>query len=272
MAKVQSVPRLAGRKRAARPAQPGLPDPKSRGPFRPFTSDPGWSEAWWWLGIPLAVGIFVVLSYRIDPGWHRLWVTRESGILETAQFILTVMGLALAVQLLFDPFVRRRPLVFAVTVVAALSCLFIGGEEVSWGQHIFFWQDPELVSAVNDEGEFSIHNMNKAFERTPRTLLEIGVLIGGIVLPALCAFAPRLRQSRIALFLPSAALVPTALFMLFFKFDGTLSKYTGHSLFAARASEAVEVYLYFFILAYLIVFERRIRELETEGRGKRAKG
>ena len=48
-----------------------------------------------------------------------------------------------AVQLLFDPFVRRRPLVFAVTLIAALSCLYIGGEEVSWGQHIFFWQNPD---------------------------------------------------------------------------------------------------------------------------------
>jgi hypothetical protein len=34
---------------------------------------------------------------------------------------------------------------------------------------------------------------------------------------------------------------------------------------AARPSEAVEFYLYFFIMAYLIVFERRIAALETEG-------
>jgi hypothetical protein len=34
---------------------------------------------------------------------------------------------------------------------------------------------------------------------------------------------------------------------------------------AARPSEAIEVYLYFFMMAYLIVFERRISELETEG-------
>ena len=272
MAKSLSEPRLAGRRRTAAPVKPGLPDPRTKGPFRPFASDPGWSEAWWWLGIPLAVAIFVVLSYRVDPAWHRVWVTRESGILETAQFILTVMGLALAVQLLFDLFVRRRPLVFAVTVVAALSCLFIGGEEVSWGQHIFFWQEPELVSAVNDEGEFSLHNMNKGFERGPRNLLEIGVLIGGLIVPALCAFVPRLRQSRMALFLPAAALVPMTLFAVFFKLAGTLTKYEMAGGVAARPSEAVEVYLYFFIFAYLIVFERRIRELETEGPAKNTKG
>ena len=33
---------------------------------------------------------------------------------------------------------------------------------------------------------------------------------------------------------------------------------------AARPSEAAEFYLYFFMVAYLIVFERRIRELAAE--------
>jgi hypothetical protein len=127
-------------------------------------------------------------------------MTGESGILETAQFVFMVIGLAIAVQLLFSPFVRRRPLVLAATAVAALACLFIGGEEVSWGQHIFFWQEPSLVTAVNEEGELSLHNMKKGFERGPRTLLEIGVFAGGLVVPLLCVYAPWLRQSRLALF------------------------------------------------------------------------
>ena len=181
-----------------------------------------------------------------------------------------VIGFAIAVQLLLDPFVRRRPFVLAVTIVAAVSCLYIAGEEVSWGQHIFFWQEPSLLSEVNDEGELSIHNMNKAFERTPRTLLELWVVIGGLVAPALCWFRPRLRQSRVALFLPAAILVPTALFMLSFKLDGALSKFTGANYLSARPSEAVEFYLYFFILAYLILFERRIHELETDDVGANA--
>jgi len=69
----------------------------------------------------------------------------------------------------------------------------------------------------------------------------------------------------VALFLPSAVLIPATLFMLAFKIDGTASKWTGHALFAARPSEAVEFYLYFFIFAYLVIFERRIREIEREG-------
>lgn len=268
MAKIQSMPRLGGR----RPSTPlPLPDPQSKGPFRPFAVDPGWSEAWWWLALPVAAALFVLISYQGAPDWHRAWVTSESGILETAQFILMVMGFAIAVQLLFDPFVRRRPLIYAVAAAAVLGCLFIGGEEVSWGQHIFFWQDPTLVSAVNGEGEFSLHNMNKGFERAPRAILEIAVLIGGLVVPALCAFRPHLRQSRLALFLPSAVLVPTALLMLFFKFDTSFARYLGGSHAAARSSEAVELYLYFFVFAYLVMFERRVRELETQGQAVKTK-
>lgn len=270
MAKLSSVPRLAGRKPIA--AAPGLPDPRRRGPFRPFATDPGWHEAWWWLAIPALAAAFVLVSYRIDPAWHGAWVTRESGLLETGQFIFMVMGLAIAVQLLFDPFVRRRPLILAATAGAVLACFYIGGEEVSWGQHIFFWQSPGLVTEINGEGEFSLHNVNKAFERAPRTVLELGVLVGGIFIPLACAFAPNLRRSRLALFLPGAALMPLALFALFFKLAGTLSKHGLAASVAARPSEAVEFYMYFFIFAYLVTFERRIRALAAEGAPSGAEG
>ena len=183
-----------------------------------------------------------------------------------------VMGLAIAVQLLFDPFVRRRPLILAFIAFAALACLYIGGEEVSWGQHIFLWQSPDLVTEVNSEGEFSLHNMNKAFERAPRTLLELGILVGGIIVPLVCAVAPGLRRGRLALFLPSASLLPIALFALFFKLAGTLTKYGMAGPVAARPSEAVEFFMYFFIFAYLVVFERRIRALGAESKGARAEG
>ncbi len=83
--------------------------------------------------------------------------------------------------------------------------------------------------------------MNKGFERGPRTLLEIGVFAGGLVVPLLCVYA------RLALFLPAAALLPTALFASLFKLAGLLGEYHAMSFgVAARPSEAVEFYLYFF--------------------------
>src|ERR1043165_9433510 len=52
-----------------------LPDPiMSHGPYRPFTTDPGWSESWWWLGIPVLFAVWLLLTWRIAPAWYSKWV------------------------------------------------------------------------------------------------------------------------------------------------------------------------------------------------------
>ena len=204
-------------------------------------------------------------SYAISPDWYLRWVVREGiGFLETAQFILMVVGFAIAVQLLFARYVRQRPFVLAVTILAAISCLYIGGEEVSWGQHLFFWEDASLITEENRSGEFGIHNMYSILEQAPRTTLEIGVYVGGILVPLWCAIVPRVRASRLALFLPAAILAVPALGALLFKFVDLLGHYSMIPLIVGRPSEAIEFYLYFFMMAYLIVFDRRIAALEAE--------
>jgi hypothetical protein len=245
--------------------RPHLPDPKNAaGPFRPFASDPGWDEAWWWLGLPLAVALLIILTGFFAPDIYNAWIIPEGyGVLEFSQFLTMIAAFAMAVRLLFRPFVRRRPLVLAATIIAALSSLFIAGEEMSWGQHFFHWNTPEYWAAVNVDDETNLHKTYDIFDKIPRVTLELGVLIGGILIPAAAWFRPQIRASRFALFFPAAALVPTALLALCFKLlDEARS---GKLVFAyERPSESIEFYLYFFILAYLIVFSRRIGELETD--------
>ena len=72
-----------------------LPDPKiPHGPYRPFTSDPGWSEAWWWLGLPLFVAAFTIGSYWLSAEWYDRGVLPEGyGIVVLAQFFIPLFGL-----------------------------------------------------------------------------------------------------------------------------------------------------------------------------------
>ena len=166
MAKLPSVPRFAARSRAA-PAQPGLPDPKiPTGPYRPFTSDPGCSEAWWWLGVPVFVAVFVLGTYWIVPAWYVRYVLPEGyGLLEISHFFIPLFGLFIAGSLLMLPFVRARPFVFSVALIGALSCLYIAGEEMSWGQHFFHWNTPEYWAMVNRQEETNLHNTWAIFEK-----------------------------------------------------------------------------------------------------------
>jgi uncharacterized integral membrane protein len=160
------------------------------------------------------------------------------------------------VRLLFKPFVRKRPFVFAVTIIAVLGCIYTAGEEMSWGQHFFHWKTPEYWAMVNRQQETNLHNIYPAFEQWPRTVVALGVAIGGILVPLAAAFFPRVRSNRMSLFLPASALLPTAVIAMDFKLELV------HRL-VNRPSEAVELYLYFFILGYLIVYARRIREVEA---------
>ena len=107
---------------------------------------------------------------------------------------------------------------------------------------------------VNRQQETNLHNIYPAFEQWPRTIVALGVVIGGILVPLAAAFFPRVRSNRLSLFLPASALLPTAVIAMVFKLAGIVH----------RPSEAVELYLYFFILGYLIIFTLRIRELEIQ--------
>jgi len=242
-----------------------FPDPIiPHGPYRSFTVDPGWSEVWWWLGVPVLVAIWLLVTWQIVPGWYSKWVIPEGyGILEFSQFVTMVAALFIAVRLLLKPFVRKRPFVFAITIISALSCLYTAGEEMSWGQHFFHWNTPEYWAMVNRQQETNLHNVYPAFEQWPRAILEIGVVIGGIIVPIAAAIFPRIRSNRLSLFLPPAALLSTAVIAMLFKLTGTLSQKGYIPELVHRPSEAIESYLYYFILAYLIVFARRIRQLET---------
>src|SRR5262245_5781097 len=249
---------------AKSPAGAHLPDPARPGPYRPFTTDPGWNEAWWWLGFPVLVALFVMVSYRVAPDWYHKSVIPEGyGVLELTQFIILLLGLAIAVRLLFDPFVRKRPFVLTVTIIGALTCLYTAGEEISWGQHFFHWTTPEYWALVNRQQETNLHNTYAVLEKWPRAVLEVGIAIGGLFLPLAEAFFPFVRANRLSLFLPAAALVPTAVGVFAFKFADMLYKRNMIEEVTGRPSETVEIYLYYFILGYLIVYARRIGELEA---------
>jgi hypothetical protein len=105
---------------------------------------------------------------------------------------------------------------------------------------------------VNRQQETNLHNAYPAFEQWPRAIVALGAVIGGILVPLAAAFFPRVRSNRLSLFLPASALLPTAVIAMSFKLE-----------LVHRPSETVELYLYYFILGYLIVYARRITELDT---------
>ncbi len=241
-----------------------LPDPKRRvGPCRPFASDPSWSEAWWWLVFPVLMAAFTLGSFLLAPDFYERYVIPEGfGVLEFSQFLLALGATFVAGSLLFLPFVKARPFVYAVALIGALGSLYIAGEEVSWGQHFFHWSTPDAWGEINRQDETNLHNTYFVFEKLPRSILEVGIVIGGLLVPLAASFYPWISANRFSLFLPAACIVPTALGAMLFKLIDKLQQNIDGLEIAGRPSEGTELFLYLFILVYFITYARRLKELE----------
>ena len=218
---------------------------------------------WAWLWLPLALAVVLSVIAHSAPDFYAVWLgSEERGLLELSHALIPLAGVILALRILFMPQVRRVKWLWLWVTLAALGCLYIGGEEASWGQHYLQWETPEAWEQINDQEETNLHNTSSWFDQKPRALLEIGVILGGIVIPLIALKRPEVRHSRFAIILPPFASLPTAVLAEFSKTSERLLSAVGSDvLIFSRASEVQELYFFYFILLNLIVLRRRLLAL-----------
>ena len=148
------------------------------------------------------------------------WVSMPSGSCILLQklvenlsvlFALTASGLCLAA------FRLRRGLpgrwLGVWLLLCAIGCFFYAGEEASWGQHWTGYGSPEFFAEHNSQGELNFHNLGKlSTQRVPKTLLSVGVVVTGFMLPLRRRRIGRVWPPTHALhwWLPDASCVPVA--------------------------------------------------------------
>lgn len=202
-----------------------------------------------WLPLILLAAQLVAEKLVTGPA-HDLLLT-ENGPVETLQFILLVLAFAAAMRLLLD--LKFKPPVYLSlwALVAALGCFYVGGEEVSWGQHFLNWTTPEYWAAINDQEETNLHNTSAWLDQKPRLLLEIGVIFGGLLLPLYQRFGKKKLPAWLAQITPPGRFWLLATLVLLIKVADKFGGATEIYLFG-RASEVIEFYLYYFILLYVV--------------------
>jgi hypothetical protein len=71
----------------------------------------------------------------------------------------------------------------AFDFLVALFCLFVAGEEISWGQRLIGFTPPDAFLERNTQQELNIHNFADVFGR-PKWVLMMALTGYGLVLPA----------------------------------------------------------------------------------------
>jgi hypothetical protein len=207
----------------------------------------------WTLWLPIGLAVVLALLGTLAPGFYEAWMNDEQGVVELGQWLALLAAIVLAARLLVRSEVRRRPALLGWVALAGLACFYVAGEEVSWGQHLLQWNTPEYWRAVNDQQETNLHNTSSWFDQKPRTLLELGVILGGLLAPLLRKLRPGLFRGLVDLLAPTAATAPIAMIAELAGFSERL----GFNIFF-RPSEVQELYFYAFALVYLVELGRRL--------------
>lgn len=158
--------------------------------------------------------LFLVFMYAVThlPFWEAHYSEDQSFENMTAAFLLAagVLFLAAAVRTrrLRGPW---RPAIVAALVLVGAACIFLGLEEISYGQRIFGWRTPAELSVENLQGETNLHNFIDHNAQEHVTFV-LGILI--FVGAAVAALLRRGWRDPLVAFVPDQAFLPSAAVVL----------------------------------------------------------
>ena len=213
----------------------------------------------WWLWLPVTALIVQVILELVLPANVRSMLMSEWGPHETLQFLVSAIACAICAQLLLDRYVRQNLFLFAWIAIAFLGTLYIAGEEISWGQWIFQWTTPENWAAINDQQETNPHNTSSWLDQKPRLLLEIGMIVGGLIIPLILKYKPDTLPAKFRIIYPPIILMPVVLCAELPKLVEKIGEVIDMMLFM-RVSEINELYMFYFVLLYMIILSGRIKD------------
>ncbi len=135
------------------------------------------------LFILLVEGIYHYYYYKISliinsipvksSSGQNILIWGENGIVEISQVIFIFIAI-----IFFYLFINKSKCNFRKFDNLYIYLYFIGllyylFEEISWGQHFFHWETPNLLIQINNQNETNLHNISNLLNEFPRSLLTL---------------------------------------------------------------------------------------------------
>ncbi len=97
-----------------------------------------------------------------------LW--KESGFVENLQSLFLIFSIFFLISA-SKKIKKQKTIIYYFILIQYVGLIYFLGEEISWGQHIFNWQSPEIFNKLNNQNETNIHNISNLFNELPRSLV-----------------------------------------------------------------------------------------------------
>ncbi|MEA1937870.1 MAG: hypothetical protein U9N14_02105 [Pseudomonadota bacterium] len=236
----------------------------------------GHLPVWLWLWFPLVLMVAIIASRYVGDDAFACMLKKESSFGEHMTSVLFLASAVMAGILACDTTAFGNHWVRTGFFIVVFGSVFVAGEELSWGQHMFGWETPDWVKAVNKQDETNLHNI---FERALDQKLRG---ISSIVIFVICGITPLLiRAGKLAWLerfppvrwlIPSMALVPVSWLVISPRiidrvqvwFDVTFP--FPLDIPTREFQEIQEMYISLFVFLYLLDALRRRRPLDAGGK------
>ncbi len=116
----------------------------------------------------IIISLTVVALFSFQRYWKIEYLFREDGFFESLTAISFISSSIFLAYMIFWRKIqlssfREDMLKRKVQLFSMVFFLGIGLEEISWGQRIFSWRTPPVMSAINIQNETNIHNFFNAY-------------------------------------------------------------------------------------------------------------
>ncbi len=101
----------------------------------------------------ILLALIFLLLYALLSRTTNLYI--EDGIFEWLTMIFSVLAAIMILIKLVKQGTKNQKFL----LILALVFIIFGMEEISWGQRIFGWNTPEILSEYNYQGETNLHNL-----------------------------------------------------------------------------------------------------------------
>lgn len=209
-------------------------------------------QSLFYIVLPILSFLFILAWAYRSPGTFSKFAGGEVGILEISHILFALLGLVFGLVLIVHFIREQKKWGVLLSIFSSLVCLYIAGEEASYGQHFFNWEVDEVFLEFNDQQESNVHNISSWFDQKPRAILEITIVLGGLLLPLFPSIMMRIVPPGLRAYAPTLLFLPISILVILSRLPERLNL-QGKFVFpeGVRYSEIQELYLFMFIALYL---------------------
>lgn len=129
----------------------------------------------------LLLNIFVVLANMINPVFGATLLEEDRTVENITALALLLAAFYMAYQA-FRNIQTKNYFMGLMQLLLMLVFIFMGGEEISWGQRIFNWQTTGFFKADNLQNETNFHNLKIDGVKLNKVIFTYAfMVIGGFV-------------------------------------------------------------------------------------------